>query len=123
LDSYSNSSERLKYSAGDLQSYLHPNQLEGWRHASKQALSAGRAFFGSTTRFMGLIPRRAIPGDLIYIIVSANVSYTLQRREDSVSFALIREYDALELMHREAMKDFPSLQREETLVVNQSSRY
>jgi hypothetical protein len=80
-----------------------------------QAPRAGRAFFVSSTRFLGSVPKDTMVGDTIYIFLGAKVPFVVRRKEDD-TFRLIGECYAFGLMHGEAMEGF-SEDRLEDLVL------
>lgn len=57
----------------------------------------------TTTGFIGLAPHGTRAGDLIYIILGANVPYALRPRSDNVGFELIGEAYVQGIMQGEAL--------------------
>jgi hypothetical protein len=67
-----------------------------------QSPRAGRAFFISTTGFMGLVPKDTVVGDFVYVFLGARMPLVVRRR-DNDTFRLIGECLVSGLMHGEAM--------------------
>lgn len=104
------STTQPRYTVRDLQSYL-PNPSTSLDTNSQiqhhtRAPGPGRAFFVSTTGFIGLCPKNTIPGDEIYILLGAATPFVIRVPEDKV-VRFVGECFVLGVMHGEAVEGRP----------------
>jgi hypothetical protein len=76
-------------------------------HSASQTLTLGptrgRVFFASGTGFVGLAPYGTKEGDLIFLVLGADVPYVLRPLEDDEGYELIGEAYVQGVMNGEAM--------------------
>jgi len=75
-------------------------------HSHTQAPAPGRAFFVSTTGFIGLCPKNTQPGDKIYILLGGATPFVIRVLDDG-DVRFVGECLVLGLMHGEAMGGRP----------------
>lgn len=102
--------------ARDLQSFSNPptfwDTTSPMQHHTR-APAPGRAFFVSTTGFIGLCPKNTIPGDEIFILLGAATPFVIRVPENRI-VRFVGECLVLGLMHGEAVEGRP---QQETVVI------
>jgi hypothetical protein len=110
-NSETSTTTQKRYTARDLQSHLSNsstlfNANSQILHHHTRAPTPGRAFFVSTTGFIGLCPKNTIPGDEIYILLGAATPFVIRVPENKI-VGFVGECFVLGVMHGEAVEGRP----------------
>ena len=104
------SATQKRYTAQDLRSILPKSSMpidtnSQFQHHTR-APAPGRAFFVSSTGFIGLCPKNTIPGDEIYILLGAATPFVVRGSENKI-VRFIGECLILGVMYGEALEGRP----------------
>lgn len=83
---------------------ISPDPLHSAQHTLAFGPSTGRVLFVTTTGFVGLAPHSVRGGDLVYIILGANIPFVLRPRPNNVDFELVGEAYVQGIMQGEAIE-------------------
>jgi hypothetical protein len=86
------------------------------RSGREEPLLTGRAFFGSTHGFLGLAPKSAVVGDLIYILAGVRVPFILRKNKNG-TFGVVGESYVYGIMHGETIHDLPQDKVEDIVLI------
>lgn len=107
---------KSRYTAQDLQSHTLSYEFEFNTAAGQPMLRSGRAFFVSTTGFMGLVPKDAVPGDEVFIFLGADVPFVVRKLQNGF-FKFLGECYVYGLMHGEAMEGLAEEKKKEIILI------